>query len=65
MVEIENKNEDNDWVLMINRDNPDLEYVMQRYIGHWFLIKHDCIIDHNQYRNDLIEKYNLVEKEEG
>jgi hypothetical protein len=56
-------NEDKDWMLMVKRNNHNLEYVMQRYIYHWFLIQHDCILDHNQYRHDLIEKYDLIEKE--
>lgn len=44
---------------MCNKTDKGFKYKMQRYIGHWFLISGDEIKDHNQYRNDLISKYNL------
>jgi hypothetical protein len=50
-----------EWRLMVKKGT-DFEYIMQRYNYIWYLIQHDTIIDHNQYRNDLISKYNLEDK---
>jgi hypothetical protein len=50
-----------EWMMMIKKGT-DIEYIMQRYNYIWYLIKYGTIIDHNQYRNDLISKYDLQER---
>ena len=57
------KSNDPNIVFMIKKDNPNLHYMMQNVSYHWFLIFAGIIIDHNQYRNDLVSKYNLIEEE--
>ena len=55
---------DKEWILMIKKETK-LEYVLQRYNFIWYVLRHEQIIDHSQYQNDLVEKYNLEEVADG